>query len=493
MTLPRLETWADALAPGINQFGQGLIKKLTEDSRHEKQVRDMVIANPEMINQFAEMERDQPGLLESLKLPKLAEIVKKTPQTLAQKKNALGKKAMETITPDQEAEVGANALGIKAPRERKLEQQSIAINQGVIDRAPTELSILKMRESLTKHEAELAPLLLQVSTEEANAKLQDLGKYRAALPVAEGVAAKHGNKIFQAFRNGQITSEEMAAINRVPEIRKAYDDGFAIWKEESDNRYRNAMLAAQQSGDDDIAKINQRALAHWAQQVSAADPAYGVDPMTLIQFRQQPPAVQEAFKNMTQQQLQNSSPGAMQLWQAAQAIKSYSMKVNVATDKARLTTIDMIYKPYKDTIKKSLATLQNKNSSRRDKETAISAYNAVAGSINADLGNYDAGLPEISYTPGAIGMGIRDIVFNNKQLPDPILQGIASEVGVDLRKPQAQAKVDAAATNAQNAYTDAANKIAEHGDIEAGIRDAVAVGYNEKQLRAAVAKAKVKK
>nr|MBA2704143.1 hypothetical protein [Blastocatellia bacterium] len=92
MTIPMLAGWGDSLAP-VSQAIAGFVDKKMHPNKHMEEVMQQAFAqNPDLLQKFADLEKNAPGTAERLGLGRLANIIKFVPESDEQ---ALGKETKD--------------------------------------------------------------------------------------------------------------------------------------------------------------------------------------------------------------------------------------------------------------------------------------------------------------------------------------------------------------------------------------------------------------
>lgn len=98
MTIPMLGGFGDSLAP-VSQALAGIVDKKLHPNRHLEEVMQQAFAqNPELLQKFADLEKNAPGTAEALGLGRLSNIINFIPESQEQelKKSTKGKVAQAT-------------------------------------------------------------------------------------------------------------------------------------------------------------------------------------------------------------------------------------------------------------------------------------------------------------------------------------------------------------------------------------------------------------
>ena len=502
MTIPRLNGWWDEIAPGVNTLAQALPNIINPNADYQRKVRDLIAQNPDLIYQYAQMERDNPGTLEAMKLGQLAKIVKTLPEN---SKNMGERQARQFLTeidsdPVAREERKATVTGTQTSIQRQKDQLDI-------EGKTTSNAIGKIQLDFEKKRQEFADVLLRGDAAVAQQKAAEWQMLAPAYQAVPQILQRVNNDVFTARRKGEISNEEMALINMIPAAREQYDQGYKIWNEENAERRHREMLAmrrAEMSSRNVIDNIIARQKAELAGDIAAGSFSGGVNPETILQLWQLPKPVQDNLRNMSQEQIQAAVSGGQMpqetavFWEAAQAHKRFEelqgpkqRMLQLEVTKRALTLSKPEYTTY-------LKIATNPKSSPADRENAVAALNNLQQSEAVRDAYAMQGMtpPTFAVKKGFLG-GAKHALQIISDKDDPALKSLTSELGISVpRVPMTSTvkklvgeKPVALSPQESAKYDQAVPIVLSSVDKEETIRQFVSQGANEAELRSRLSKA----
>lgn len=463
MTIPRLNGWWDEIAPSFQKFSEKLPDIVHPNRKYLQGVREALAMNPQLMQQYADMETLIPGILEKLGLGGLvapARTMGASSQLIGERKKreVLSKK----LTPEKEAEIEANILGIKTERENKAIDVDTSYKQALTD-----------YQKLT---TDIANETRAGRLAEAKMKEAELSAYNNALPIVNRLAQ---NKLspFRAHINKQLSPEESAAVMAVPSFKAAWEAEFNIWRGQQEDAYRRERNAI------DRASINinstEEQLSKERAKIASAVSAFTGESIDNV-FAYQDLDQQRKVILENVQDPSKLNPQEQALWRGMKAVKDYSARMGRKEIQLGLNSSRSFLS--------SLVKTITGNGDREQKKAAISMYNSEMERIfgpYVEAGTVK-GIPTIMYEPSKWRGNVKDLTMLNATSES---MEAAHSLGLMITPKAQELQGKLEESNEQFDYTGAAEQILsragnDSSKIERELELAAGAGLDKVKLRA---------
>jgi hypothetical protein len=262
MTIPRINGWWDEIAPGALTLMKGIQKYKFPNWEREEKMRDAMATNPALMQQFVDLQSQNPELVTALGFGQMAKQFAKGNASLEQQTSSAAQQKIKD-DPSAKQDLLSAKYGIRTDDKKKADALANTRSEQLVQLGDFQLTQAQI-------DADIAPLIAQGKMEEAQVAIQRLGRQRQAMQVVPQIRQRltPGTTLFAAHRGGQITAEEMGMISADPEAMREYEQQAADYYKQRALQIdqQRVDLAAREA---DPSRIPERVAGQIAAQISA--------------------------------------------------------------------------------------------------------------------------------------------------------------------------------------------------------------------------------
>jgi hypothetical protein len=188
----------DEIAPGLKNFGEILGKIKNPHREFQEGLRNAIATNPQLMQQLVDMEKNNPGFLQSINAGGLAGIAGGMQESFANIQDKDTRKAYTGMTPQQQAEANAKKLGYR--------------DESAVQQDTAQLEATKASTAANIQQTDY------YKSQQEKAKLEEAQKaqYRQVAQNAL-LRIKSPRNLYAAIRSGGLAPDERVAVMSLPE------------------------------------------------------------------------------------------------------------------------------------------------------------------------------------------------------------------------------------------------------------------------------------